>query len=40
MGIEAGDARIIFLGDLVVVSFTVTGLFGETPRTGAESKLW
>jgi hypothetical protein len=40
LGVNPGHARSLFLGDLIVVSFTVTDLFDQTPRSGAGSKLW
>lgn len=39
LGVEA-DAGNLFLGDLHVVSFTVTDLFDQTPRSGAGGRLW
>ena len=40
LGVDPNDARGLFLGDLLVVGFTVTDLFDQTPRSGAGSKLW
>jgi hypothetical protein len=40
LGVDPDRARNLFLGDLLIVGFTVTGLFDQTPRSGAGSKLW